>query len=82
VISPREITTAPLRTRPAHRGGSRGCPGATDRSAYLVALLGDRAGWVENASAAGGSAALRHGEREPVRLEEVEPRDRAPILKR
>jgi deazaflavin-dependent oxidoreductase (nitroreductase family) len=49
---------------------------------YLVSMLGERAGWVANVRAAGGSAVLRHGDREAVRLEEVDPRDRAPIIKR
>ena len=49
---------------------------------YLVAMLGERANWVSNVRASGGRAVLRHGHREAVRLEEVEPAGRAPILKR
>ena len=49
---------------------------------YLVAMLGERANWVSNVRAAEGQAVLRHGRREAVRLEEVEPRARAPILRR
>jgi hypothetical protein len=49
---------------------------------YLVAMLGGSANWVANVRAAGGKAALKHGSREPIRLEEVEPGARAPILKR
>jgi deazaflavin-dependent oxidoreductase (nitroreductase family) len=49
---------------------------------YLVAMLGTEANWVRNVRAAGGEAVLRHGRRESVRLEEVEPAARAPILKR
>jgi deazaflavin-dependent oxidoreductase (nitroreductase family) len=49
---------------------------------YLVAMLGDGANWVANVRAAGGQAVLRHGRREAVRLEEVDPGARAPILKR
>ena len=49
---------------------------------YLVAMLGERASWVANVRAAGGRAVLRHGRREEVRLEEVAPADRAPILRR
>jgi deazaflavin-dependent oxidoreductase (nitroreductase family) len=48
---------------------------------YLVAMLGEGTNWVANARAAGGRVVLRHGRREPVRLEEVPPRDRAPILR-
>ena len=49
---------------------------------YLVAMLGDRAGWPRNVRAAGGLAVLRRGTREAVRLEEVAVDRRAPILKR
>jgi hypothetical protein len=49
---------------------------------YLVAMLGEGTNWVANVRAAGGQAVLRHGRREAVRLEEVAPRDRAPILRR
>jgi deazaflavin-dependent oxidoreductase (nitroreductase family) len=49
---------------------------------YLVAMLGEGVNWVANARAAGGHAVLRHGRREVVRLEEVDPADRAPILRR
>lgn len=49
---------------------------------YLVAMLGERAAWVANVRAAGGCAVLRHGSREDVWLEEVEPADRAPVLRR
>ena len=49
---------------------------------YLVAMLGQGANWVRNAEAAGGRVVLRHGGREAVRLEQVDPGDRAPILRR
>ena len=49
---------------------------------YLVSMLGERSSWVRNLRAAGGRAVLRHGHREPVRLEAVDPDDRAPILRR
>jgi deazaflavin-dependent oxidoreductase (nitroreductase family) len=49
---------------------------------YLVAMLGNEANWVRNVRADGGAAVLRHGRRERVRLEEVEPGGRAPILQR
>ncbi|HEX6470952.1 MAG TPA: nitroreductase/quinone reductase family protein [Streptosporangiaceae bacterium] len=49
---------------------------------YLVAFLGENANWVRNVRAAGGRAVLRHGGRLAVRLEEVPPGDRAPILRR
>ena len=48
---------------------------------YLVSMLGEEVNWVRNVKAAGGSGTLRHGRREEVRLEEVAPDRRAPILK-
>jgi hypothetical protein len=49
---------------------------------YLVAMLGEKTNWVGNVRAAGGRVVLKHGRREAVRLEDVDPRDRAPILQR
>jgi F420H(2)-dependent quinone reductase len=49
---------------------------------YLVAMLGERVNWVANVRAAGGRALLRHGRREAVRLEDVDPESRGPILRR
>ena len=49
---------------------------------YLVAMLGESAAWVSNVRTAGGRAVLRHGSREDVWLEEVEPAERAPVLRR
>lgn len=48
---------------------------------YLVSMLGEEVNWVRNVKAAGGDVALRHGPREEVRLEEVAPDQRAPVLK-
>ena len=53
-----------------------------DGQRYLVAMLGKEANWARNVRAAGGKAALRHGRREDVVLEEVDPSMRAPILQR
>ncbi len=49
---------------------------------YLVAMLGEGTNWVANVRAAGGLAVLRHRRREAVRLEEVDPRVCARILRR
>ena len=49
---------------------------------YLVAMLGDKARWVQNVRAGDGHAVLSHGARDAVRLVEVDPSDRAPILRR
>jgi hypothetical protein len=48
---------------------------------YLVSMLGEGVNWVRNVRAAGGEAVVRHGRREEVRLEEVAPEQRAPVLK-
>jgi deazaflavin-dependent oxidoreductase (nitroreductase family) len=49
---------------------------------YLVATLGRGANWVRNVQSAEGAAVIRHGRREAVKLELVEPDARAPILRR
>jgi len=49
---------------------------------YLVSMLGEDTNWVRNVRAAGGRAVLRHGRREQVHLEEVDPAQRAAILRR
>lgn len=53
-----------------------------DGERYLVAMLGAGANWVANVRAAGGQAILHQGRRKSVRLDEVDPADRAPILRR
>src|SRR5215475_10690785 len=53
-----------------------------EKDRYLVSMLGANVNWVRNLKAAGVHAVLRHGRRESVRLEEVEPSARAPILRR
>ncbi|WP_024805038.1 hypothetical protein [Nocardia sp. BMG51109] len=50
-----------------------------DGHRYIVSMLGET-NWVRNLRAAQGRAVLRHGRREKVRLAEVEPAFRAPIL--
>ncbi len=49
---------------------------------YLVSMLGEETNWVRNVRAAKGKARLRHGRSEQVLLEEVDVRQRAPILKK
>ncbi len=48
---------------------------------YLVSMLGEGVNWVRNVRVAGGDATLHHGCREEVRLEEVAPERRTPVLK-
>jgi deazaflavin-dependent oxidoreductase (nitroreductase family) len=49
---------------------------------YLVSMLGDETNWVRNVRAANGRAMLRRGHREVIQLEEVDPGQRAAILRR
>lgn len=49
---------------------------------YLVAMLGADTNWVRNVRADHGHAVLRHGAREAVWLEEIEPDQSAPVLRR
>lgn len=50
---------------------------------YLVAMLGERAQWVHNVRADGGRAVLHAGRAaRPVRLVDVPPEHRAPVLRR
>lgn len=83
VLSPRRAVTLEVRGRRSGKvvslplvvadvGGER----------YLVSMLGNDANWVRNVRAAGGRAVLSRGGRTPVRLVEVEPAQRAPILRR
>jgi len=48
---------------------------------YLVSMLGE-GNWVRNVRAADGHAVLRHGRHGAIRLTEVEPGDRAAVLRR
>jgi deazaflavin-dependent oxidoreductase (nitroreductase family) len=48
---------------------------------YVVAMLGEKANWVRNVRATGGRVTLRHGRRREVRLVEVDPAERAPVLR-
>jgi hypothetical protein len=45
-----------------------------------VSMLGEESNWVRNVKAAGSNFTLRHGRREEVRLQEVAPDRRAPVL--
>lgn len=52
-----------------------------DGECYLVSMLGEEVNWVRNVRATEGNVTLRHGRRDEVRLEEVAPDRRAPVLK-
>ena len=53
-----------------------------DGERYVVSMLGEDVNWVRNVRAAEGRVVLRRRGRWAVRLVEVEPDDRAPVLKR
>jgi hypothetical protein len=53
-----------------------------DGDRYLVAMLGADSDWVSNVRADHGHAVLRHGAREAVWLEEIEPDQSAPVIRR
>jgi hypothetical protein len=52
-----------------------------DGERYLVSMLGEHTNWVRNVRASGGRAALVHGRRELVLLEDVAVDQRAPIIR-
>ncbi len=82
-LAPERLCTLEVRRR--RSGGTASFPVVVadlEGERYLVAMLGERANWVANVRAAGGAAVLRHGGSEQVRLEEVDPAQRAPILRR
>ena len=82
-IWPKRLATLEVRGR--RSGQQRSLPvviADLEGERYLVAMLGEGTGWVANVRAADGRAVLRHGRREPVLLEEVDPGERAPILRR
>jgi deazaflavin-dependent oxidoreductase (nitroreductase family) len=82
-LAPRRLLTLEVRGR--RTGELRAFPVvAVDHRGerYVVAMLGEGTNWVANVRAADGDAALRHGHRQPVTLEEVPAAGRAPILQR
>ncbi|MDD7939622.1 nitroreductase family deazaflavin-dependent oxidoreductase [Actinomycetospora lutea] len=83
VLSPARAVTLEVRGRRSGRTVSLPVVVADhDGQRYLVAMLGERAQWVQNVRAAGGRAVLRRRGREEVRLEEIEPGERGPVLRR
>ncbi len=82
-LAPRRLVTLEVRGRRSGRLIS--CPVVVadyGGERYLVSMLGRGANWVRNVEAARGAAVIRHGRREAVKLELVEPDARAPILRR
>jgi deazaflavin-dependent oxidoreductase (nitroreductase family) len=82
-LSPDRLVTLEVRGR--RTGRLRSLPVVVadhEGDRYLVSMLGQDAQWVRNVRAAGGQAVLRHGRREDVVLEEIDPGDRGPVLRR
>lgn len=81
-IMPSRVGTLVVRGRRSGRPVSFPVVIATvDGGRYLVSMLGAHSNWVRNVEADGGRAELHHGRRERIRLVEVEPARRAPILR-
>jgi deazaflavin-dependent oxidoreductase (nitroreductase family) len=83
VLSPAQAVTLEVRGR--RSGRTIAFPVAVadyEGERYLVSMLGEHANWVRNVRAAGGRATIRRRGRQHVRLEEVDPAARAPILRR
>lgn len=82
VLSPRRAVTLEVRGRRSGRVVSLPLVAVeVGAERYLVSMLGNDANWVRNVRAAGGSAVLCRGGRTDVHLVEVEPAQRAPILR-
>jgi deazaflavin-dependent oxidoreductase (nitroreductase family) len=83
VLSPRNWVTLQVRGRRTGRLISAPVVVADHAGErYLVAMLGENTNWVRNVRAADGRAALLRRGTEAVRLVEVPPAERAPILRR
>jgi hypothetical protein len=81
-LSPQILLTLQVRDRNSGRLSSTVLVGASHQGKrYVVSMLGDGSEWVQNTRAAGGMAFIKRGRSRPVRLTEIPPRERAPILK-
>jgi hypothetical protein len=81
-LTPRILLTLEVRGRTSGRLRSNVLvPVMYGGQQYLVSMLGDRSEWVRNVRAACGEAYVKRGKRRPVKLTEVPPAERAPILK-
>jgi hypothetical protein len=78
-ITPRSVTLEVRGRRSGRPIRLSMSPSRLGDKRYLVSLAGER-GWVKNARAADGEAFILHGRRVPVRLREVPPDERAPVL--
>jgi hypothetical protein len=78
-ITPRSVTLEVRGRRSGKPIRLSMSPSRLNDKQYLVSLAGER-GWVKNVRAADGEAFIIHGRRVAVRLCEVAPDERAPIL--
>ena len=76
------LLTLQVRNRNSGRLSSTVLVGASYQGErYIVSMLGDGSEWVQNARAAGGTAFIKRGRLRSVKLTEIPPQERAPILK-
>jgi hypothetical protein len=81
-LTPQILLTLQVRNRNSGRLSSTVLVGASHQGErYVVSMLGDGSEWVQNARAAGGMAFIKRGWSRPVKLTEIPPQERAPILK-
>ena len=73
-----------LETTGYRTGRSRSIPvviGEFEGERYIVSMRDERSPWVRNVRAAEGRAIIRHGRRREIRLVEIPPAERAPLIK-
>jgi hypothetical protein len=81
-LTPRILLTLQVKDRSSGRLRAAVLVVATHQGKrYLVSMLGDGSEWVRNVRASGGEAFIKRGRSRPVRLTEIPPEERAPILK-
>jgi hypothetical protein len=81
-LAPQILLTLQVRNRNSGRISSTVLVAARHQGErYVVSMLGDGSEWVQNARAAGGMAFIKRGRSRPVKLTEIPPQERAPILK-
>ena len=81
-LTPQVLLTLQVKGRSTGRLGSTVLVVASHQGQhYLVSMLGDGSEWVRNVRAASGEAFIKRGRSRPVMLTEIQPEQRAPILK-
>jgi hypothetical protein len=81
-LTPQILLTLQVRNRDSGRLSSTVLVAASHQGKrYVVSMLGDGSEWVQNVRAARGMAFIKRGRSRPVKLTEIPPPERAPILK-